>query len=161
MGKKQLDRTAHDGHLVVSTSLADALTAEGLGGFSVRSVRRAHLEHADSAYRWLHIAFEWPQMATMTGLTTDDLCPQCRRTGYFDADSRLEPWRYAAAPTGAADFGLTWERFGYWRGRGWEPGLRGVGGQGGLIISDRARAVLESRKVHYVEYIPVVFEAGT
>lgn len=160
MGKKQLDRTAHDGHVIVTTGLADALTREGLTGFELRPVRRAHLETPDTAYRWLHIVFEWPQTAPTTSFAIQDLCPRCERTGHFDLGARLDPWHYRQAPASAADFGLTWERFGIWRSKGWEPGVRGVGGQGGVIVSDRARGVLRAQRVRHLEFLPLVFGRG-
>ena len=160
MGKKQLDRTAHDGHVVVTASLADALAREGLTGFELRPVRRAHLETPDTAYRWLHVAFEWPQMAPTTPFAIEDLCPRCERTGHFDVGPGPDAWHYRQAPANAADFGLTWERFGIWRSKGWEPGTRGVGGQGGVIVSDRARAVLRAMRVRHLDYLPLVFEPG-
>ena len=63
-------------------------------------------------------------------------------------------------PGAAADFGYTWERFGYWRAKAWEAGLRGVGGAGGVIVSGRARELLESCRVRHVEYVPVSFVEG-
>lgn len=99
-------------------------------------------------------------MAPATKFAIEDLCPQCRRTGHFDPGGQLEPWHYRDRPTSAPDFGSTWERFGNWRAPLWEPGLRGVGGQGGVVVSGRARAVLQRMKVRHLEYMPLVFERG-
>jgi hypothetical protein len=158
MGQKQLDSTAHDGHLVVTATLADTLRRDGLSGFEVRPVRRPHLSAPDPAYRWLHVVSEWPPMAPTMEFAIDDLCPRCHRTGHFDADGRIRPWRYDSRPAGAPDIGCTWERFGYWRSKGWEPGLRGVGGQAGIIVSARARSLLIKMKVRHLDYVPLVFE---
>jgi hypothetical protein len=158
MGKKLLDQTAHDGHLVVSRKLADALLAAAATGIDVRPVRRPHRTTPDSEYRWLRVVAQWPRMAPTSQLATDDRCPECQRTGYFDVGRRPGEWHYRAPPDAAGDFGLTWERFGYWRARGWEPGVRGVGAAGGVIVSDRMRALFESLRVRHVEYVPVVFD---
>jgi hypothetical protein len=158
MGRKLLDRTAHDGHLVVTAGLADTLVGAGVTGVEVRPVRRPHRDVPDPGYRWLHVVFTWPAMASRSMVTTDDLCPRCRRTGYFDVGREAGEWRYAEPPVPPADFGYTWERFGYWRAAAWEPGLRGVGGAGEVIVSSRARALLAACGVRHVEYLPVVFE---
>jgi len=118
------------------------------------------LDLPDPAYRWLHITYTWPRMASTAGLVIDDLCPECQRTGYFDAGSEVGAWQYPEPPGAAADFGYTWERFGYWRAKAWEAGLRGVGGAGGVIVSGRARELLESCRVRHVEYVPVSFVEG-
>jgi hypothetical protein len=160
MGKKLLDQTAHDGHLVVTTGLADALLDARMSGLEVRPVRRPHLAAPDPGYRWLHIVYQWPRMAPTSVVATDDLCPQCERTGYFDVARELREWHYVEPPAAPSDFGYTWERFGYWRAKGWEAGRRGVGGAGGVIVSSRVRALLESRKARHVEYVPVAFDDG-
>jgi len=155
MGRKQLDRTAHDGHVVVTTRLAARLVEGRITGVEVRPVRRGHRVSPDSGYRWLHIVSTWPPMAPGSAVTTDDLCPQCHRTGYFDVGPEIGEWRYSALPIDLTDFCYTWERFGYWRSKGWEPGLRGVGGAGGVIVSSRARALLEESGVRHLEFVPI------
>jgi len=156
MGRKLLDRTAHDGHLVATRGLADALVAACLTGFEVRPVRRAHVATPDAGYCWLRVVFQWPPMAPTSSVITEDRCTQCLRTGYFDAGPEPGEWHYLRSPDDAADFGYTWERFGIWRAKAWPAGRRGVGGAGGLIVSGRARALLESLKVGRVEYVPVI-----
>jgi hypothetical protein len=99
-------------------------------------------------------------MALGSAVATDDLCPQCRKTGHFDVGPEIGEWRYSALPLDPTDFGYTWERFGYWRSQGWEPGLRGVGGAGGVIVSTRARALLEECGVRHLEFVPVRLMKG-
>jgi hypothetical protein len=158
MGKKLVDCTGHDGHLVVTTGLANALLEAGIDGIEVRAVRRPHLVAPDAGYRWLHVVSTWPRMAPTSVVATDDLCPQCQRTGYFDVGREPGQWHYASPPIAPADFGYTWERFGYWRGKAFEAGRRGVGGAGGVIVSDRARTLLQSWRVRHLEYVPLVFD---
>ena len=158
MGRKLLDQTAHDGHLVATRGLADALVAASLTGLEVRPVRRAHAAVPDSGYCWLRVAFQWPPMAPTSGVVTEDLCPECRRTGYFDPSAVPGEWHYSRPPDHAADFGHTRERFGIWRAKAWPAGRRGVGGAGGLIVSARARTLLESLRVRHLEYVPVLFD---
>ncbi len=158
MGKRVLDQTAHDGHLVAARGLADALVAASMTGLEIRPVRRAHVTIPDAGYCWLRLAFQWPPMAPTSRVVTEDLCPQCHRTGYFDSRGEPGEWHYSRPPDEAADFGCTWERFGIWRAKAWKAGRRGVGGAGGLIVSGRARVLLESLKVRHLEYVPLVFE---
>ena len=158
MGRKLLDQTAHEGHVVTVRGLADALVAAGMTGLEVRPVRRAHVAVPDSGYCWLRVAFQWPPMAPTSRVVTEDLCPQCQRTGYYDLGAEPGAWHYSRPPDDAADFGYTWERFGIWRAKAWTAGRRGVGGAGGLIVSGSARALLESLKVRHLEYVPVVFD---
>jgi hypothetical protein len=107
---------------------------------------------------WLRVAFQWPPMAPTSRVVSEDLCPQCQRTGYYDLGAEPGEWHYSRPPDDAADFGYTWERFGIWRAKAWKAGRRGVGGAGGLIVSGSARALLESLKVRHLEYVPVVFD---
>jgi hypothetical protein len=97
-------------------------------------------------------------MAQTSRVITEDLCPQCRRTGYFDPGTALGEWHYLRPPDDAADFGRTWERFGIWRAKAWKAGRRGVGGAAGVIVSGGARSLLESLKVKHLEYMPVMLD---
>jgi hypothetical protein len=160
MGKKLIDQTAHDGHLVAERGLADVLLAAGMSGLEVRPARRAHIGVPDSGYCWLRVTYQWPPMAPTSRVVTEDLCPRCQRTGYFDPGTGPGEWHYAGPPDDAADFGRTWERFGVWRAKAWTPGRRGVGGAGGLIVSGGARSLLESLKVRHLEYLPVTFDSA-
>jgi hypothetical protein len=156
MGKKLLDHTAHEGHLVVTRSLAQAIASANLTGAECRPVRSRAGKEPDPRFRWLRISSQWPRMARSSVVVVDDLCPRCGRTGYFDPAPSYGEWHYSRSPPAAADFNATWERFGYWRGKGWAPGARGVGGAAGIIVSDRARGVLDGLGVRLLDYVPLV-----
>jgi hypothetical protein len=159
MGKKKVDATAHDGHIVVTSSVAKALRKARITGFELRGVRRPHLQRPDRDYRWLHVTSTWPPMEPTRVLEVDDLCPKCRRTGHFDSAARPSEFHYSHVPTQTADINTTWERFGYWRG----PGFRGpgVGGMAGVIVSQKVRQVFSEQGVRLLDYVPVVFTGGT
>jgi hypothetical protein len=155
MGKKQIDRTAHDGHIVVTRSLADTVLEAGLTGIELRPARRDHLPNPDPKFVWLHVVSEWPPMAPTRVLAVEDLCPTCGRTGHFDPGDRPAEWHYGGVPDNAGDFSYTWERFGVWKGRPWDGDYPPVGGAAGVIVSQRVRQLFTRTGVRQVQYAPV------
>jgi hypothetical protein len=160
MGKKQIDQTANDGHIIVATSLAQRIEAAGLTGIRLRRVRSRRSREADARFRWLEVTQQWPQMEPTSVVAVDDLCPRCHRTGHFDPGGGFGAWRYDQPPACASDFNQTWERLGYWRGKGWPLGQRGVGGAPGVIVSERARRLLEGCGVRVLTFVPILFESA-
>jgi hypothetical protein len=158
MGRKHIDRTAHDGHIVVTRTLSDAVREAGLTGIDVRPVRRDHLPNPDPGFAWLEVVSEWPPMLPTRILAVEDLCPACGRMGHFDPGDRPAEWHYGHVPDNAADFNYTWERFGVWRGRPWDSDYRPVGGSAGVIVSQRVRQLFARVGVRQVQYAPVYFD---
>lgn len=158
MGKKHIDRTAHDGHIVVTRALADAVLEAGLTGIDLRPVRRDHLPNPDPGFAWLEVVSEWPPMLPSRVLAVEDLCPVCGRMGHFDPGDRPAEWHYRNVPDEPGDFNYTWERFGVWRGRPWDDGYPPVGGLGGVIVSQRVRQLFTRVGVRRVQYAPVYFD---
>ena len=160
MGRKHIDQTAHDGHLVVSRTLADALVEAGLTGIALRPVRRDHVPDPDPGFAWLHVVSEWPHMLPTRVLAVEDLCPACGRTGHFDPGDRPAEWHYGNVPETAGDFNTTWERFGVWRSRPRDGDYPPVGGAAGVIVSQRVRQLFKGLGVRGVRYAPVYFNKG-
>jgi hypothetical protein len=158
MGRKHIDRTAHDGHIVVTRTLADAVREAGLTGTEVTPVRRDHLPNPDPRFAWLNLVSEWPPMVPTLVLAVEDLCPACGRTGHFDPGDRPAEWHYRNVPDNAGDFNCTWERFGVWRGQPWDSGYPPVGGSAGVIVSQRVRQLFARVGVRQVQYAPVLFD---
>jgi hypothetical protein len=161
MGRKHVERTAHDGHLVVTRMLADAAQTAGLTGMEVLPVRRNHRPDPDPGFAWLKVVSEWPPMLPTRVLGVEDPCPACGRTGHFDPGDRPAEWRYRRVPGKAADFNYTWERFGTWRGKGWDSAYPPVGGFAGIIVSQRVRQLFARVGVRRVLYAPVHFETAS
>src|ERR1043165_2018667 len=124
MRRRRLDRPVHDGQVVVDQELAAALAKAGLSGFELRACASPRGGSLGAGFMWLRPTREWPPMLEGSSVVTDDLCPTCGRTGYFDAPRCPSRWRYRLPPDGDPDFGVTWERFGYWRGKQWRRDLR-------------------------------------
>jgi len=158
MGRKQIDCTAHDGHMVVTAELAEAVREAGLTGICVMPVRRNHKQDPDPEYAWLKVVSEWPAMLPTRVLDTEDLCPDCGRTGHFDPYDRAAEWRYRKAPKTARDFNHTWERFGVWKGGAFSRDRPPVGGSAGIIVSQRVRRVFKLAGVRRIRYDPVYVE---
>lgn len=157
MGRKHIDRTAHDGHIVVTRTLADGVREAGLTGIEVRPVRRDHAPDPDPRFVWLNVVSEWPPMAPTRVLAVEDLCPACGRMGHFDPGDRPAEWHYGNVPDNAGDLNYTWERFGVWRGQPWNSDYPPVGGSAGVIVSQRVRQLFVRIGVRQVRYAPVHF----
>ena len=157
MGKKDIDRTSHDGSLIVSRRLADALIAADFGGFELRPVKGRSRRYENAGYRWLEPVSEWPPMAPTRVLGQDDPCTSCGRSGHYSPGSVAMEFHYSAMPATAADIAYTWEYFGLWQG---PPLGNRVGGARELIVSQRMRTLLRDLKVRHVAFEPVVFDHG-
>src|SRR5206468_6826812 len=115
MGKKKLDRTAHDGFIIVTRDLASAIEREGFTGIAMLPARRRSPSTADAAYRALSITSTWPPLAASARIDRHQACPVCRRAGYFDLSDDVTELHYGCAPHDAADWNHTWEYFGDYR----------------------------------------------
>ena len=158
MGRKHIDRTAHDGHLVVTRTLANAVQEAGLTGVDWRPVRRDHKPDPDPGFAWLNVVSQWPRMLPTRVLAVADLCPACGKMGHFHPVDRPAEWHYGSVPDQARDFNYTWERFGVWRGKPWHDDYPPVGGAGGVIVSQRVRQLFARVGVRQVKYAPVYFD---
>jgi hypothetical protein len=155
MGRKTIDCTAHDGHLVISRHLAEAIEAERLAGVELRPVTRAAKKDPDQRFLWLRITTELEPLAPSSVVAIKDRCTSCGRAGHFDAMERVTELRYAGSlPPG--DFNFTWEYFGVWRRPGGLAGSqRPIGGARLPIVSQRVRTLFRLLKVRGVAFDPV------
>ena len=154
MGRKAIDATAHDGHLVVTTALADAIEAGGLSGFALEPVSRSASRDPDPACRWLRILAECRPLSPASVLEIDDRCPVCGRAGHYDTYGRTtEYWSEGWGDPGA-DFSWTWEYFGRWRMNAKDV-RQHVGGMRSPVVSQRVRSLFKKLKVRQVSYDPV------
>ena len=159
MGRKKLDRTAHEGLFVISADFAQALRSSDLTGFTISAVQHYATRHDDTRFFWLRIVSEWPQMHPRRIVTIDDPCPICQRAGHFDSLKRTTDFWYHNAPSSACDFNLTWEYFGMWRLRRHSTSSISVGGKQMPILSRRARMFLRQHKVKHISFDPIFFES--
>ncbi|HEY3042416.1 MAG TPA: hypothetical protein VGJ39_00220 [Vicinamibacterales bacterium] len=170
MGRKAIDRTAHDGHVIVTRQLADAIEAEGLTGVEFLPVTRAPEKSPDPRFRWMRIPGELEPLAPTSVVATEDRCPSCGRAGHFDALERATELRYSGSPTDDSDFSYTWEYFGVWRrpagvaqdflsaeasATAVSPAVKSVGGARLPIVSHYVRALFRRLKVRGVAFEPV------
>ena len=155
MGKKHLDSTMDDGHIVVSQHLAGRIQALGLTGVEIHLVQRRRGKEPDSAYRWLQITVEWPPLSAGARIHRGKLCPHCGRSGHFDLYDEATELRYAEAPATASDWNLTWEYFGEWRLPAATIQER-VGGARCVIVSQRTRGLLRDERVRRLRFEPVM-----
>lgn len=154
MGRKAIDSTAHDGHLVVTATLADAIEATGLSGFAIGPVSRSAGRDPDPAYRWLRILPECGPLAPASVLEIDDLCPACGRAGHYNTYSKTtEYWSEGWGDPGA-DFNWTWEYFGRWRMNA-KDARQHVGGFRLPVVSQRVRSLFKKLKVRQMSFDPV------
>lgn len=161
MGKKVVDRTAHDGRLITTRGFADALGAAGVSGFAEQPVRSRGSAHAHPGFVWLDVTAEWPPFAASSQLEREDVCPRCRRAGHFDlrgGDTRLVS---QDVPDTACDFNVTWEYFGVWRTAMTAETRLPVGGARYVIVSARTRELFIAHKVKHVSFEPLEYESGT
>jgi len=159
MGKKALDATAHDGLLIVARELCAILTESRLTGFRAQPVegRSPRARHED--FRWLEVLGRWPKLHRDSRLVTEDQCPECSRSGHFDVYPTGTRLVYDAPPSETPDFGLTWEYFGTWQivvRAGHQP----VGGHRRVIVSSRAKEVLEGLRRRHLDFDQVVIQPG-
>lgn len=150
MGRKLIDRTAHDGQLVVHRVLSDALQSGALTGFEtlpVAPIGRPRVPSDD--YRWMRITSELPAMVG-ANLATENLCPACGRSGHFD--STQDPVEFRYPPLRAfSDVNYTFEYFGVWN---LSPSP--VGGHREVVVSQRVREAFERLRVRFVGWEPVL-----
>ena len=154
MGRKAIDATAHDGHLVVTTALADAIEAAGLSGFVLEPVSRRAGRDPDPAYRWLRVVAECRPLSPASVLEIDDICPACGRAGHYDAYSRTTEYWSEGWGEPSADFSRTWEYFGRWRKNALDV-QQHVGGMRRPVVSQRVRLLFKKLKVRHVSFDPV------
>ena len=163
MGKKAIDQTAHDGHLVVSRVLADAIRDAGLLGAEFLPTRRRKQKEPDPQFLWMSVTSQWGPMSTSSVVRVDDLCPECGRSGHYDAYSEVTEFRYASFPADAPDFNWSWEYFGLWRVPAHMEHLKdgpNVGGARMLIVSQRVRRCFQAAKIRGVSFEPVLLESA-
>jgi hypothetical protein len=157
MGKKPLDHSAHDGQLVTTRELVDAMIGAGLTGFVARSVTRRSSVLPDARFAWLDVTVEWPRLEPSSRVTIEDLCPRCQRGGHFDVlhggETQLV---YDRVPPDAADLNATWEYFGSWRPPAAMARKVPVGGARYVIVSERARQLFVQRRVRWLDFEPVI-----
>ncbi|MFL5926951.1 MAG: hypothetical protein ACJ77E_08460 [Gaiellaceae bacterium] len=153
MGRKHIDATAHDGLLVASAALADALVAEGVTGLAVEPVRSRSARYPADAHRWLRVLWEWPPCRADSVIHRDRVCAECGRSGHYDTFGAHTELRYDAVPADACDCGRSWEYWGLWQGP--PPGAR-VGGAQQVIVSQRVRATFARVGVRRIAFEPVV-----
>jgi hypothetical protein len=162
MGKKAIDQTAHDGHIVVSRALADAIRNTGLTGVEFLPTRRRSQKVPDEQCFWMNVTSEWGPMSPSRIVSVDDPCPECGRSGHYDAYSEVTEFRYASFPADVPDFNRTWEYFGLWRVPAHMEHLKdgpNVGGARMLIVSQRVRRCFQAAKVRGVSFDPVLPES--
>jgi hypothetical protein len=163
MGKKAIDRTAHDGHVIVSRVLADMIRNDGLTGVEFLPTRRRSQKAPDEQFLWMNVISQWGPMSASSVVVADDRCPECGRSGHYDAYSKVTEFRYVSFPADAPDFNRTWEYFGLWRVPAHMEHLKdgpNVGGARMLIVSQRVRRCFQAAKVRGVSFDPVLPESG-
>jgi hypothetical protein len=157
MGKRELDRTAHAGHVIVSARLAAVMQREGLTGADYRSVSRSSNSPPNPGYRWLHVLSTFPRLDATARIGRDKQCPVCGRAGHFDLFAEPTELRFSTLPLEPADWNRTWEQFGEWR---LPPARRDeqVGGEPYLIVSQRVRQLLSRERVSRLHFEPVIVQ---
>jgi hypothetical protein len=156
MGKKLVDRTAHDGLVIVHCDLGDALEASGVSGFELMHVCKPTGRRTPSSdYRWLQILAQLPPMRG-ANLRVADRCPTCGRAGHYDSLVDPVEFRYGDNQSGAADMNHTWEYFGVWRHPDGDP----VGGMREIVVSQQVREIMQRLKVRGVRWEPVSVDAA-
>jgi hypothetical protein len=155
MGKKDIDHLVYEGHFIVTKRIAAALGRAGLTGIEptpVQTQRRPPSAH----HVWLRITSEFPRLhESTTGYETEAPCTVCGRGGHYGSAKEPEAPRYNPVPADTPDFNRTWEYFGDWRQVRSEMHLRPVGGSQGVVVSQRARRVLQDLRVRRLVWIPM------
>jgi hypothetical protein len=160
MGRKALDRTAHDGHVIVTDALATAIEQSDLSGVAFLPARRRSRQQSDSGFRALSIVNTWPPLSGSAHVDRGHRCPVCGRGGHADLPYGVTELRYEEPPQRAADWNCTWEYFGDYRGSG-NPRATRVGGAPALIVSQRVRQLLLRQRVRHVLFEPIFFESAS
>ena len=158
MGKRELDQTAHAGHVIVSARLAALMEREGLTGAEYRSVSRSSNSPPNPDYRWLQVVSTFPPLDATARVGRQKQCSVCGRAGHFDLVAEPTELRFSTLPPKPADWNRTWEHFGEWR---LPPERRHeqVGGAPDLIVSQRVRQLLSRERVSRLHFEPVVVSA--
>jgi hypothetical protein len=157
MGRKDIDHCAHEGHLIVSSDVAEVFgDLTGIVATPVRSPRRT----PDTRFAWLRIQNTLPKMHAATrGYTIVRLCPRCNRSGHYCSPIEPEAPCYAPLPPTTPDFNLTWECFGDWRPPGRPASVQPVGGSQRVIVSQRVRQRFLAMRVRNLQWVPVTIVA--
>ena len=159
MGRKALDRTAHDGLVIVTDALATAIEQSDLTGVTFLPARRRSRQESDSGFRALSIASSWPALSAAAQVDRRHICPVCGRGGHTDVPHGVTELRYAEPPQQAADWNCTWEYFGDYRRSG-DPRAKRVGGAPALIVSQGVRQLLQRQRVRQLRFEPILFESS-
>ena len=159
MGRKALDRTAHDGLVIVSDALATAIEQSDLTGVTLLPARSRSRRETDPGFRVLSLESTWSRMSGSSNVDRGHLCPVCGRSGYADDPRGVTELRYTQPPPHAADWNCSWEYFGDYRGSG-NPRVPRVGGAPALIVSQRVRQLLTRQHVRQLRYEPIVFDSA-
>ncbi len=158
MGKKIVDRAAHDGRLIATRKFADALGAAGSTGFMEQTVRSRGSDRPHPGFVWLDVTAEWPPLAPSSQLEREDPCPRCRRAGHFDVAGGRTRFVSRDVLDSACDFNVTWEYFGVWRTAMTADRRLPVGGAQYLVVSAKARELFVAHKVKHVSFEPLEYE---
>jgi hypothetical protein len=155
MGKKDLDFTAHDGQIIITKRVADALADSSLTGFTLDTVRHHKKPEPDPRFAWLRIQSQWVAMHKDSVFEMDEECPECRRSGHCDSIEPPTDLRFDAPPQDAQDFSRTWEYWGVWN----SPLASGpkVGGAQLPIVSARVKQFLSELKIKRLRFDPIHF----
>ena len=88
MGKKTIDRTAHDGRVITTRHFSKSLVQLDRTGFTEQPVRSRGNKRPHPGFVWLDVTAEWPPIAPSSELEREDQCPRCGRAGHFDCAGR-------------------------------------------------------------------------
>ncbi len=153
-------QTYHHDYLV-STTVAEALRDASLSGLELRQVVSA----GDNALLpWWQIlaAHQLPPISkASTGITRDDPCPLCDRSGYFGDPALPTEICFDALHADVSDipdFAVTHERFGYWRSK--RDPLTVLMPRPMLLVKPKVMDVLRAQKAGIVRYCPVRITGG-
>jgi hypothetical protein len=150
MGKKDVDHLVYEGHLIVSSRVAAAVSdMTGVELAPVQSPRKA----PDPRFAWLKITSGLPRMHS--GYKRYDVCESCGRAGHYSNSPSPDAPTYSVLSDELPDFNLTWEYFGDWRQQRHKGQTRPVGGGAGLVVSQRVRQRLLALRVRRLLWIPV------
>ena len=155
MGKKDLDFTAHDGQIIITRRVAEALGKSTLTGFTIASVRHFAKPEASPAFAWLRIQSQWPKMDETSVFEMDEECPECGRSGHCDSLTPPTTLRYQEPPLNAQDFNRTWEYWGVWNAP--MKSTSNVGGSQCPIVSIRAKQFLSELNIRRLVFEPIYF----
>lgn len=140
---------------LVSLELADALKDVSVTGLELRQVQ-SHKDRSPLPWVQLIASVELPPMAaTSKGVVRDEICPLCRRSGYFDtqAPSEIEYSSDKVDIDNLPDAVHTYEYFGY----SWlkVPFENSILARPLLLVKPKVFKVFQMQKVRGVEFVPV------